>query len=78
VESFNAFCEILLTAFSVGLTAQSQKGGAIVRSKTMMDNLRRNDTKKGKRNEGEMKASQASAPHQDPAFSQFWELIHFA
>lgn len=37
---------------------QANKGGAITRSKTMMDNLRRNDTKKVKRNEGEMKARQ--------------------
>jgi predicted component of type VI protein secretion system len=40
---------------------QANKGGAITRSKTMMDNLRRNDTKKVKRNEGEVKARQVIA-----------------
>ncbi|KAJ9110665.1 hypothetical protein QFC19_001494 [Naganishia cerealis] len=47
-------------SFSIALAAQTQKSGAIIRSKTMMDNLRRNDTKKERRNEGDMKASQTS------------------
>lgn len=50
--------EIISTAFTAMAATQTNKGGAITRSKTMMDNLRRNDTKKVKRNEGGMEARQ--------------------
>ncbi|GHJ89203.1 hypothetical protein NliqN6_5605 [Naganishia liquefaciens] len=46
-------------SFAAMLANQANKGGAINRSKTMMDNLRRNDTKKVKRNETGLNASQA-------------------
>lgn len=47
-------------AFAAVVGNQASRGGAINRSKTMMDNLRRNDTKKVKRNEGGLNASQVS------------------
>ena len=51
---------IKYTAFAAVLGNQANRGGAINRSKTMMDNLRRNDTKKVKRNDPGLNASQVS------------------
>jgi hypothetical protein len=61
---------VIFLAFAA-VAGNQARGGAINRSKTMMDNLRRNDTKKVKRNEGGLNASQVRLED----LSQLFQLI---